>query len=46
MIEYLERAEELDFDISEHDDEGNLYYLGNKDAKWDWYEIGGRWYKM
>lgn len=46
MIEYLERAEELDFDISEHDDEGNLYYLGNKDAKWDWYEIGGRWSDM
>lgn len=46
MIEYLERAEELDFDISEHDDEGNLYYLGNEDAKWDWYEIGGRWSGM
>lgn len=46
MIEYLERAEELDFDTSEHDDEGNLYYLGNEDAKWDWYEIGGRWSGM
>lgn len=46
MIEYLERAEELDFDTSEHDDEGNLYYLGNEDAKWDWYEIGGRWSNM
>lgn len=46
MIEYLERAEELDFDISEHDDEGNLYYLGNEDAKWDWYQIGGRWSGM
>lgn len=46
MIEYLERAEELDFDISEHDDEGNLYYLGNEDAKWDWYQIGGRWSNM
>lgn len=46
MIEYLERAEELDFDTSEHDDEGNLYYLGNEDAKWDWYQIGGRWSGM
>lgn len=46
LIEYLERAEELDFDTSEHDDEGNLYYLGNKDARWDWYEIGGRWSGM
>lgn len=46
MIEYLERAEELGFDTSEHDDEGNLYYLGNEDAKWDWYEIGGRWSGM
>lgn len=46
MIEYLERAEELDFDTSEHDDEGNLYYLGNNNAKWDWYEIGGRWSGM
>lgn len=46
MAEYLERAEELEFDTSEHDDEGNLYYLGNKDAKWDWYEIGGRWSGM
>ncbi len=46
MAEYLERAEELEFDTSEHDDEGNLYYLGNEDAKWDWYEIGGRWSGM
>ena len=46
MAEYLERAEELKFDTSEHDDEGNLYYLGNEDAKWDWYEIGGRWSGM
>lgn len=46
LQEYLERAEELEFDTSEHDDEGNLYYLGNEDAKWDWYEIGGRWSGM
>jgi hypothetical protein len=25
------------------DDAGNLYYLSNPDAKWDWYQIGGRW---
>lgn len=25
------------------DDEGNLYYLSNPDAKWDWYVVGGRW---
>ena len=43
LVEYLERAEELEFDTSEHDNEGNLYYLGNNNAKWDWYEIGGRW---
>lgn len=46
MAEYLERAEELEFDTSEHDNDGNLYYLGNKNAKWDWYEIGGRWSGM
>jgi hypothetical protein len=46
LVEYLERAEELEFDTSEHDSEGNLYYLGNKNAKWDWYEIGGRWSGM
>ena len=46
LVEYLERAEELEFDTSEHDDEGNLYYLGNENAKWDWYQIGGRWSNM
>lgn len=46
LVEYLERAEELEFDTSEHDSEGNLYYLGNENAKWDWYEIGGRWSNM
>lgn len=46
LVEYLERAEELEFDTSEHDNEGNLYYLGNNNAKWDWYEIGGRWSNM
>lgn len=46
LEEYLERAEELGFDTTEHDSEGNLYYLGNKNAKWDWYEIGGRWSNM
>ena len=46
LQEYLERAEELEFDTSEHDNEGNLYYLGNNNAKWDWYEIGGRWSGM
>lgn len=25
------------------DDDGNLYYLSNPDAQWDWYEVGGRW---
>ena len=25
------------------DECGNLYYLVNPNAKWDWYEIGGRW---
>lgn len=25
------------------DDEGNLYHISNPDAKWDWYQIGGRW---
>ena len=43
LVEYLERAEELEFDTSEHDNEGNLYYLGNNNDKWDWYQIGGRW---
>lgn len=43
LVEYLERAEELEFDTSEHDNEGNLYYLGNNNAKLDWYQIGGRW---
>lgn len=46
LVEYLERAEELEFDTSEHDNEGNLYYLGNNNAKWDWYQIGGRWSGM
>lgn len=46
LVEYLERAEELEFDTSEHDNEGNLYYLGNNNAKWDWYQIGGRWSNM
>lgn len=44
--QYLELAKELEFDISEHDSEGNLYYLGNKDGKWDWCQIGGRWSGM
>lgn len=43
FVEYLERAKELEFDTSEYDNEGNLYYLGNNNAKWDWYQIGGRW---
>ena len=46
LVEYLERAEELEFDTSEHDNDGNLYYLGNNNAKWDWYQIGGRWSNM
>lgn len=25
------------------DKEGNLYYMCNHNAKWDWYSIGGRW---
>lgn len=25
------------------DENGNLMYLGNPNAQWDWYEIGGRW---
>ena len=25
------------------DENGNLYYWTNPEAKWDWYEIGGRW---
>lgn len=25
------------------DDGGNLYFLTNPDAQWDWYEVGGRW---
>lgn len=27
----------------EWDDDGNLYYLMNPDATWDWYVVGGRW---
>lgn len=43
LDEYLEVAKNLHIDVSEYDNEGNLYCLGNKDAKWDWYQIGGRW---
>ena len=25
------------------DEEGNLYYVSNPNAKWDWYVVGGRW---
>lgn len=25
------------------DAEGNLYYMCNNNAKWDWYSVGGRW---
>ena len=25
------------------DEEGNIYSTSNPDAKWDWWEIGGRW---
>lgn len=46
LEEYLAVVKNEGFDISEHDNEGNLYYFGNKDAKWDWYEIGGRWPNM
>ena len=46
LEEYLAVVKNEGFDISEHDNEGNLYYFGNKDAKWDWYEIGGRWSGM
>ena len=31
-----EEAEEID-------EAGNIYSTCNSDAKWDWYEIGGRW---
>lgn len=43
LDKYLEIAKELDFNTTEHDTEGSLYYLGNNNAKWDWYQIGGRW---
>ena len=43
LDEYLEVAKNLHIDVSEYDNEGNLYCLGNKDAKWGWYQIGGRW---
>lgn len=46
LEEYLAIVKNEGFDISEHDNEGNLYYFGNKDAKWDWYQIGGRWSGM
>lgn len=46
LEEYLAVVKNEGFDISEHDNEGNLYYIGNKDAKWDWYQIGGRWSGM
>ena len=46
LEEYLAVVKNEGFDISEHDNEGNLYYFGNKDAKWDWYQIGGRWSGM
>ena len=46
LDKYLEIAKELDFNTTEHDTEGNLYYLGNNNAKWDWYQIGGRWSNM
>lgn len=32
-----------DFDEDMIDEEGNLYSTRNPDAKWDWYDIGGRW---
>lgn len=32
-----------DFNGGELDEEGNLYYLSNPEAKWDWWLIGGRW---
>ena len=46
LEEYLAVVKNEGFDISEHDNEGNLYYFGNKNAKWDWYQIGGRWSGM
>ena len=30
-------------DAEETDEEGNIYSTSNPDAKWDWWEIGGRW---
>ncbi len=34
------------FDKDMIDEEGNLYYMSNPNAKWDWYEVGGRWYNL
>ena len=30
-------------DAEETDSDGNIYSIYNPDARWDWWEIGGRW---
>ena len=30
-------------EANDTDEEGNIYSTSNPDAKWDWWEIGGRW---
>ena len=37
-------AEDYDEDLI--DEDGNLYSTYNKNAKWDWYVVGGRWSGM
>lgn len=34
---------EIMADGRQTDEEGNIYSTYNPDAKWDWYEVGGRW---
>lgn len=39
--EYLEWVSDEDSDFNEERNENG--YISNPNAKWDWYEIGGRW---
>ena len=50
VVKYQHSVDEGDFEAIVQDwngggwdDDGNLYYLSNPDAKWDWYQVGGRW---
>lgn len=39
--EFLEFVEDEDFDLDE--ETGKYGYWENPNAKWDWYQVGGRW---